>query len=146
MTTFPCHNCARHIVASGIERVVYIEGYPKSLASHLHSDAVWFSEEEDEERRYVVHGDPPVRGKEKVRFERFLGVAPRFYPAAFSRVMREDDHGKVIKWPADGKGVDEAVFSSRLRVQPFYMGQLRGALPEKTEGTTILGGGCPDET
>ncbi|WP_237334059.1 dCMP deaminase family protein, partial [Vibrio anguillarum] len=27
-TTFPCHNCAKHIVASGIKRVVYVEPYP----------------------------------------------------------------------------------------------------------------------
>ena len=30
-TTFPCHNCAKHIVASGIDRVVYIQPYPKSV-------------------------------------------------------------------------------------------------------------------
>ncbi len=29
-TTFPCHNCAKHIVAAGVERVVYVEPYPKS--------------------------------------------------------------------------------------------------------------------
>lgn len=32
-TTFPCHGCAKHIVDAGIERVVYIEPYPKSLGS-----------------------------------------------------------------------------------------------------------------
>ena len=26
-TTFPCHECAKHIVAAGIERVVYVEPY-----------------------------------------------------------------------------------------------------------------------
>lgn len=31
-TTFPCHMCARHIIASGIRKVVYIEPYPKSMA------------------------------------------------------------------------------------------------------------------
>jgi deoxycytidylate deaminase len=39
-TTFPCHGCAKHIVAAGIRRVVYVEPYPKSLAEELHSDAV----------------------------------------------------------------------------------------------------------
>jgi cytidine deaminase len=29
-TTFPCHDCARHIVAAGIKRVAYVEPYPKS--------------------------------------------------------------------------------------------------------------------
>ncbi len=32
VTTFPCHSCARHIIASGIKRVVYVEPYPKSRA------------------------------------------------------------------------------------------------------------------
>src|ERR1035441_9924393 len=34
-TTFPCHNCTRHLVAAGIRRVVYIEPYPKSKATKL---------------------------------------------------------------------------------------------------------------
>lgn len=28
-TTFPCHMCAKHVVASGIRRVVFLEPYPK---------------------------------------------------------------------------------------------------------------------
>jgi deoxycytidylate deaminase len=39
-TTFPCHMCAKHIIASGIEKVVFLEPYPKSLASELHCDAI----------------------------------------------------------------------------------------------------------
>jgi deoxycytidylate deaminase len=39
-TTFPCHNCTRHIVAAGIERVIYIEPYAKSRAEELHDDAI----------------------------------------------------------------------------------------------------------
>ena len=39
-TTFPCHICAKHIVASGIERVVYLEPYPKSYAAELHGDFI----------------------------------------------------------------------------------------------------------
>jgi deoxycytidylate deaminase len=39
-TTFPCHMCAKHIVAAGIEKVVFLEPYPKSLASDLHSDSI----------------------------------------------------------------------------------------------------------
>ena len=40
VTTFPCHNCAKHIVASGIDRVVYVEPYPKSKATSSHTDAI----------------------------------------------------------------------------------------------------------
>lgn len=34
-TTFPCHNCAKHIVAAGIREVIYIEPYPKSRVAAL---------------------------------------------------------------------------------------------------------------
>lgn len=62
-TTYPCHNCARHIVAAGIKEVYYIEPYRKSLATKLHNDAIT----EDE-------------GKEElVRILMFDGVAPRRY-------------------------------------------------------------------
>ena len=39
-TTFPCHNCTRHIIAAGIKKVVYIEPYAKSKAFSLHQDAI----------------------------------------------------------------------------------------------------------
>ncbi len=47
-TTFPCHNCAKHIVAAGIVRVVYVEPYPKSLALSLHKDAITLAGNEDD--------------------------------------------------------------------------------------------------
>ena len=40
VTTYPCHSCARHLVAAGIIEVVYIEPYPKSKAVHLHGDSI----------------------------------------------------------------------------------------------------------
>ena len=39
-TTFPCHMCAKHIVSSGIDNVVFLEPYPKSLAARFHSDSI----------------------------------------------------------------------------------------------------------
>src|ERR687891_1844503 len=39
-TTFPCHNCARHLVTAGVSRVYFIEPYVKSLAVDLHYDAI----------------------------------------------------------------------------------------------------------
>jgi deoxycytidylate deaminase len=40
VTLLPCHNCAKHIISSGIQSVTYIEPYPKSRAEDLHSDAL----------------------------------------------------------------------------------------------------------
>ena len=38
VTTFPCHYCARGIVAAGIDEVQYVEPYPKSQALALHAE------------------------------------------------------------------------------------------------------------
>lgn len=76
VTTFPCHYCARHIVSAGIDEVQYIEPYPKSLALQLHKDAI-----------QVEHTGwtPPSKGRGKVLFRPFSGVAPRLYKRAFRK-------------------------------------------------------------
>lgn len=74
-TTFPCHNCTRHIIAAGIERVYYIEPYGKSKAELLHEDAIVV--EEKAMRR-------PRRRDRKVPFTHFVGVGPRRYFDLFS--------------------------------------------------------------
>lgn len=50
-TTFPCHNCTRHMIAAGIERVVYIEPYAKSRAELLHEDAILVEEKARDDGR-----------------------------------------------------------------------------------------------
>ncbi|RAW96416.1 cytidine deaminase [Photorhabdus sp. S8-52] len=90
-TTFPCHNCAKHIVASGIRRVVYIEPYPKSKAFDFHVDSISTPEDESSDN--------------KVIFEPFVGVGPRCFFNLFStnlgigyKIKRKNKDGKVIKW------------------------------------------------
>jgi cytidine deaminase len=68
-TTFPCHECARHIVAAGIRKIVYIEPYPKSRIRELYSDSIKI--DKDGEPGYV--GCIP-----------FIGVTPRLYLRLFS--------------------------------------------------------------
>ena len=83
-TTFPCHDCARHIVAAGIHEVVYIEPYPKSLASEFHLDSI------------AVDSAGPA--PTQVRFEPFVGVAPRLYMKVFEMVERKGSDGLVKRW------------------------------------------------
>lgn len=85
-TTFPCHLCAKQIVAAGISEVTFIEPYPKSLAVELHGDAITVEEASDG----------------KVLFKPFVGIAPRRYIQLFSaldmtgkQIPRKDDQGKV---------------------------------------------------
>ena len=59
-TTFPCHNCARHIVAAGINTVFYVEPYAKSLALELHGDSISLTD----------------NGGKKVSFLQYEGVGP----------------------------------------------------------------------
>ena len=80
-TTYPCHNCARHIVAAGIDRVVYIEPYEKSLAMDLHDDA-------------ICHVDN--RSPNKLLLQNFEGVSPNRYAEFFIyKKDKKDDAGKV---------------------------------------------------
>ncbi|MCK5509157.1 MAG: hypothetical protein KAI50_11650 [Desulfobacterales bacterium] len=78
-TTFPCHNCARHIIAAGISKVYYIEPYEKSLALKLHNDAISFDVDRCGEN-----------GK-KVEFIPFEGVSPRKYLKLFHAEERKTD-------------------------------------------------------
>ena len=67
VTTYPCHVCARHIVAAGIAEVHFIEPYRKSLAIKLHGDAMT----ED------------GHGTDKVKLIPYDGVAPTRYLSLF---------------------------------------------------------------
>jgi len=95
-TTFPCHNCARHIVAAGAKRVVYVEPYAKSEAYSLYGDSIICA----------AHPEPPTdrpRAKQQVPFEPFVGVAPRRFADFFSmrhltgrRIERKKPDGHVF--------------------------------------------------
>ncbi len=73
-TTFPCHNCARHVIGAGITRVVFIEPYTKSRAEDLHPESLAIAQS---------------NAAGRVAFEPFVGVAPRRYLQMFDAAARE---------------------------------------------------------
>ncbi len=83
-TTFPCHICAKHIVASGIKKVIFIEPYPKSYAEELHSDS-------------ILVGITSAKDK-RVRFTPFIGIAPYRFKEIFTRGRRKDAEGDFEAW------------------------------------------------
>lgn len=84
-TTFPCHNCAKHIVAAGVKRVVYVEPYPKSYTHKLYSDSIW------------VDGAGDV-GK-FIKFEPFVGISYRQYFSLFSiGAIERKINGTLSQW------------------------------------------------
>jgi deoxycytidylate deaminase len=86
-TTFPCHNCAKHIVDAGINWVVYVEPYPKSRAKELYPDSIAVDSTESG----------------KVHFAPFVGIGPRRYFELFSMKLGS---GYEIKRKANGKKVN----------------------------------------
>ena len=89
-TTFPCHNCAKHIITAGVHEVIFVEPYPKSHALDLHGDA-------------IVDIDSAC-ATDKVKFRHFVGVAPRRFFDLFSMGLsdsfpvKRQIKGKLIPW------------------------------------------------
>ncbi|HEY0429022.1 MAG TPA: anti-phage dCTP deaminase [Pyrinomonadaceae bacterium] len=100
-TTFPCHTCAKHIVAAGIKRVVYVEPYPKSKAKELHSDSIEIDEESDD--------------SDKVSFVPFVGVGARRFIDLFSMGLNSGYEMKRKKQGSIEK-VDWKRESAKVRV------------------------------
>ena len=89
VTTFPCHICAKHIVASGISKVVYVHPYPKSLAQELFSDSITVDKE-------------PSDGNPRVIFTPFTGIAPKRFLDLFRMTKRKDESTKeMMRWSID---------------------------------------------
>jgi deoxycytidylate deaminase len=101
-TTFPCHACARHIVAAGLREVVYYEPYIKSRALLLHDDS-------------IEHGCS-ARGEDKgpVRFRLFSGVAPRRFASLFEKRSDLKQDGRVRPRSEQAQHVDPIFTRSYL--------------------------------
>jgi deoxycytidylate deaminase len=82
-TTYPCHNCARHLVAAGVHKVFYVEPYVKSLATELHSDSI-----ANEQPSKSSTGSGP-----RMTIVPFTGVGWRMYEDCFSKVGSLKGHG-----------------------------------------------------
>lgn len=100
-TTFPCHNCARHIVSSGIRRTVYLHPYEKSLTRRLHGDSIGI----DLSRH---------TGQDLVRFDPFVGISPTLYYPLFVMGKRRGEGKRamrIVHW-------ERKSAQSRLRGDP----------------------------
>lgn len=124
-TTFPCHSCARHIVASGISRVVYIEPYAKSLATRLHNDSL---------------ADAPT-DKGHVVYQPYQGVAPRNIDRFFGVRGERKRNGKAIDTlsrdalpvglaPLDGIAIRETLVIAEAAAQELQVGGHRDGQAE----------------
>ncbi len=129
-TTFPCHECARHIVACGLTRVVYIEPYPKSRVAQLYRDSV-----------AIAHRERLV--STRLVFQPFMGVSPRRHSDLFSwgpkKVHDVDPRtatkhlGELAEWTLESAplrhtlqaGRDEEALAVQQEAVERYESQLR---------------------
>lgn len=86
-TTFPCHNCAKHIVATGVREVFYLEPYAKSFADDLYPDSIDIDQKKPD--------------TDKVMFRQFVGITPQRYKNLFSKSKLKDRSGHVKPWHAE---------------------------------------------
>jgi deoxycytidylate deaminase len=118
-TTFPCHMCAKHIVAAGISKVVFLEPYPKSLAFDLHADSL---QVEGGDRGHY-HDFPAVK------FEHFHGVSPRRYREIFERGKRKDDHGRLVEYrDRNARPIIDIRFPFYSQLEKFFTKEAMRAL------------------
>jgi deoxycytidylate deaminase len=114
-TTLPCHMCAKLIIAAGIERVVYVQPYNKSLIEELFSDSVSI-------------GERPA--EKKVIFDSLKGVTPNGFKLAFQKTRkRKDAQGNAIKWdPTSAHPVFLSIFPYYQSLEKRALGDLGLAL------------------
>ena len=129
-TTFPCHNCAKHIVAAGIKKVVFIEPYPKSKAFELHQDSIFLANEGN------VSGE-----NGKVKFMPFVGVGPRRFIDLFSMNLNS---GKIVERKLEGNKVDWERKSSSIRVPLSPISYIERETYIMAEIDKLLGGNNED--
>lgn len=126
-TTFPCHECAKIILASGIRRVIYIEPYPKSrieqmFAHEISTDLpsaicrICGAKLYSTETKCQTCGSADLLrfdsdkciecGKRHlIPFQPFQGVGPRRFIDLFSitnlygaKFLRKDQNGYLVDW------------------------------------------------
>lgn len=127
-TTFPCHNCAKHIIDAGIKRVVYVEPYPKSRALDLHSESISLKTD---------LGSVAEQGR--VSFEPFTGVGARRFLDLFSlslgngsKLKRKNKQGGTVEWKKESAVARTPLLpKSYLEVESAVSEIWKEALPHK---------------
>lgn len=126
-TTFPCHMCSKHIVAAGIDQVIFLEPYPKSLTSDLHSDSV------------KIEGMPrgSYENYPRVDYIPFYGITPRRYRELFARKKRKDKNGAFLNFsPSGPKPIFDIYFPSYVSAESMVVSSLNAAVAPSMPSTT----------
>lgn len=124
-TTYPCHECARLIIAAGISRVCFIDPYVKSRAPELFDQMLHDS-----------RSDAPVV------VEPFQGISPRLFSRVFEMSNRTKDvRGSYEGWIHKRLVVIDEEISDSIPAHEDAAAAYLAARLDETE--TPLAGGRP---
>ncbi|WP_034602887.1 anti-phage dCTP deaminase [Maridesulfovibrio frigidus] len=121
VTTYPCENCVKHILAVGIKRLVYIEPYPKSRAKDFFED-------------FIVDDNGEPLPEDKLVFSQFTGISPQAYALLFKKWFERKDKSGNYK-TRDGDILP--VTSVYLDSYTLYEAQIVKELHNEKERATI---------
>lgn len=112
--------CAKLIIAGGIERVVYVQPYTKSLVGELFEDSVAIDENPEAKR---------------VTFDSLKGVTPTGFKRAFHKTRRrKNSDGSAIQWdPTQALPTFLSTFPYYLHLETIAIEDLRSALQAVAE-------------
>ena len=96
-TTFPCQNCAKHVMAAGITALVYLDPYPKSLVLEMYGKETVQPPMEPLASEEFGRNLEAHAGKQLLLLT-YMGVAPHRYDQLFAMSTRKDSSGNQIKW------------------------------------------------
>ncbi len=116
-TTFPCHNCTKHLLAAGIAHGVYMEPYPKSKAKVLHQNEI-----------EIERSDPS-----RVSFMPFIGISPLRYRDIFEKGKRKKE-GLAIRWiDTEPRPLIDVSAPTYIDLESFEFAHLIGAVQKQSE-------------
>lgn len=144
VTTFPCHLCIKHIIASGISRVVYLEPYEKSQTEEYYRKSIVLNPDSDEKEK-IIKQNTSAKEKSKVVIEHFTGVLPNryknlfYYPHDLPRFAKKMN-GKPRQWSSQTSDPTFRVHGSFLKETgyKFWEIQIIQALEDKIKGLDSL--------
>jgi len=110
VTTYPCHNCARHIIAAGIDTVYFVEPFRKSLAIELHSDAI-----ESEVDPRTPEQAPNKASRYMVKFVQYEGIGTHRFYSVYQKIRPNKDKGNVPQFEPDTPALSAYDISAKDR-------------------------------
>ena len=118
-TTYPCHNCARHLVTAGISEVRYIEPYVKGLAAELHYDSIVTEQKAAGTQKQL---------ERRMKILPFTGVGPRMYDDFFRKRGEVKDGTGAYVEPEGGHPVHAVRIRDLLMVEEGAVQLFEGAI------------------